>query len=316
MASPSARLLELLELLQSRPLVTGGEIADRLGIDRRTVRRYVTALEALGVPVEGQRGVGGGYRIRPGYRLPPLTLDDDEAAAVALGLALAEQRGLAGAEAALTKLTRVLPQRLATRASRLVEQATLTTPSGAVPADSATLYAIAEALRRGRSLELDYTRSDGDRRRRTLDPLGLVERNGRWYVPARDHARGDVRTFRADRIANPTIGGPAEPPPAGFDPERHVVEMLVRLPWQWRIRVTLHAPIEEIAPRLPATVAELSPTPTGTELTMRAQSLTWAASVIAGLDTDFHVIEPGELRAELRRLAARLRAAATSSEAR
>ena len=92
--TPTARLLELLELLQTQPLTTGTEIADRLGIDRRTVRRYVTALQDLGIPVEGQRGVGGGYRIRPGYRLPPLMLDDDEAVVVALGVIAAGRLGL------------------------------------------------------------------------------------------------------------------------------------------------------------------------------------------------------------------------------
>ena len=101
MLTPTARLLELLELLQARPLITGREISDRLEIDARTVRRYVEALQRLGIPVEGQRGVGGGYRIRPGYRLPPLMLTDDEAVAVALGVQAAGRLGLSGsAEAA------------------------------------------------------------------------------------------------------------------------------------------------------------------------------------------------------------------------
>src|SRR5882672_5583532 len=105
MLAPTSRLLELLELLQTRPLLTGTEIADRLAVDRRTVRRYIAALQELGIPVEGQRGVGGGYRVRPGYRLPPLMLNDDEAVAVVLGLI-----GTAGSvDGALTKILRVLP---------------------------------------------------------------------------------------------------------------------------------------------------------------------------------------------------------------
>ena len=123
MLTPTARLLELLELLQAQPLLTGGEIADRLGVDRRTARRYVAALQELGIPVEGQRGVGGGYRIRPGFRLPPLMLTDDEAVVVALGTLAAGRLGLAGSaesvDGALAKIHRVLPDGLRRRVEAL-----------------------------------------------------------------------------------------------------------------------------------------------------------------------------------------------------
>src|SRR5438874_9238950 len=119
MPTPAARLLELLELLQTKPLTTGREIADRLAIDGRTVRRYVEALQELGIPVEGERGVGGGYRLRPGYRLPPLMLTDDEATAVTFGLLVAERQGLGSADAALAKIRRVLPQTLRRRVEAL-----------------------------------------------------------------------------------------------------------------------------------------------------------------------------------------------------
>src|SRR5918994_1411419 len=123
MLTPTARLLELLELLQAQPLITGGEIADRLGVDGRTARRYVAALQELGIPIEGQRGVGGGYRIRPGYRLPPLMLDDDEAVLVALGVVAAGHLGLTSSagsvEGARTKIHRVLPDGLRRRVEAL-----------------------------------------------------------------------------------------------------------------------------------------------------------------------------------------------------
>src|SRR5436190_20124732 len=106
MPSPASRLLEVLEMLQTRPLATGREIADRLAIDGRTVRRYVATLQDLGIPVEGERGVGGGYRLRPGYRLPPLMLDEDEAVAVVLGLIAAGHQGLAAADVAQAKIRR------------------------------------------------------------------------------------------------------------------------------------------------------------------------------------------------------------------
>src|SRR5215218_1334145 len=123
MASPTSRLLELLALLQARPLTTGREIADRLGIDARTVRRYVGVLQELGIPIEGQRGVGGGYRVRPGYRLPPLMLSEDEAVVVVLGLVAARREGLDGergsVDGVLAKVHRVLPDTLRRKAEAL-----------------------------------------------------------------------------------------------------------------------------------------------------------------------------------------------------
>src|SRR5262249_22723863 len=119
---PTSRLLELLEVLQTKPLVTGRELGDRLGVDRRTVRRDVAALHRLGIPVEGERGVGGGYRLRPGYRLPPLMLTEDEATAVVLGLTASRRLALGdanGTDGALSKIHRVLPDTLRRRVEAL-----------------------------------------------------------------------------------------------------------------------------------------------------------------------------------------------------
>ena len=279
-------------------------------MSERTIRRYAVALHDLGIPVDGQPGLGGGYRLRPGVRLPPLMLSDEEAAAVVFGLVLAEQRGLGGAEGAVTKIARVFPERLMRRVDRLRTELSLSGEPDPAPASAETLLLIAEAVRRRRSLEIDYTRRDGTRRTREIDPLGLVARRGRWYVPARDRGSGDLRTFRADRITAATIAGPAEPPGPGFDPAAHVVEMLARLPWAWEIEVHLDAPVSEVAARVPATLAELEADDAGTRLKMRADSLDWVAGVLAGLGADFRVIRPDELREHLETLAARLRAGA------
>ena len=148
MASPTSRLLELLELLQARPLMTGREIADQLGIDARTARRYIGVLQELGIPVEGQRGVGGGYRIRPGYRLPPLMLGDEEAVAVVLGLLATRSDGTDGA---LAKIRRVLPTTLRRQVEALEETLGFTATTGA-PADAAAVLLLADAIRRRRRL--------------------------------------------------------------------------------------------------------------------------------------------------------------------
>jgi predicted DNA-binding transcriptional regulator YafY len=276
-------------------------------VSERTIRRYAVALHDLGIPVDGQPGLGGGYRLRPGVRLPPLMLSDEEAAAVVFGLVLAEQRGLGGAAGAVAKIARVFPERLMRRVDRLRTELSLSGEPDPAPASAETLLLIAEAVRRRRSLEVDYTRRDGTPSTRELDPLGLVARRGRWYVPARDRGSGELRTFRADRITRAAIGGPAEPPEPGFDPAAHVVEMLARLPWAWEIEVRLDAPVSEIAARVPATLAELEADDSGTRLKMRADSLDWVAGVLAGLGADFRVIRPDELREHLERLASRLR---------
>jgi predicted DNA-binding transcriptional regulator YafY len=307
---PASRLLAFLELLQNQRVVDGRAAATELGVSERTIRRYAVALHELGIPVDGQLGLGGGYGLRPGVRLPPLMLSDEEAAAVVFGLVLAEQRGLGGAERAVTKIARVFPERLMRRVERLRTELSLSGEPDPAPASAETLLLIAEAVRRRRSLEIGYTRRDGTRSTREIDPLGLVARRGRWYVPARDRGRDELRTFRADRITRATIGGPAEPPEPGFDPAAHVVEMLARLPWAWEIEVHLDAPVSEIAARVPATLAELEAEDSGTRLKMRADSLDWVAGVLAGLGADFRVIRPDELREHLETLASRLRASA------
>ena len=215
MVAPTSRLLELLELLQTQPLATGREIADRLGIDRRTVRRYVAALQALDIPVEGQRGVGGGYRIRPGYRLPPLMLTDDEAVVVALGLVAARHLGLDTAaqpvEGAATKIHRVLPDALRRQVEAL--EATLgftSRPTTGAPVAGSTVLLLADAVRRQRRVRAGYTSFEGVETRRELSPFGLVIHNGRWYLAAFDHVRDDMRTFRIDRVHGAEVsGGPA-----------------------------------------------------------------------------------------------------------
>ena len=310
MSRPASRLLAFLELLQNQRVVDGRAAAAELGVSERTIRRYAVALHDLGIPVEGQPGVGGGYRLRPGVRLPPLMLSDEEAAAVVFGLVLAEQRGLGGAEGAVTKIARVFPERLMRRVERLRTELSLSGEPDPAPASAETLLLIAEAVRRRRSLEVGYTRRDGTRSTRETDPLGLVARRGRWYVPARDRGGRELRTFRADRITRATIGGPADPPEPGLDPAAHVVEMLARLPWAWEIEVHLDAPVSEVAGRVPATLAELEADDSGTRLKMRADSLDWVAGVLAGLGADFRVIHPDELRQHLESLASRLRASA------
>ena len=318
MATPTSRLLELLELLQTQPLTTGQQIADQLGIDRRTVRRYVATLQELGIPVEGERGVGGGYRVRPGFRLPPLMLSDEEAIVVVLGLLAARRLGLdtpsESVEGALTKIHRVLPDAVRRRVEALEETLEFTTSAkiGApVPGD--TVLLLAEAIRRRKRVHMQYRTFDGEEAQRELSAHGLVVHSGRWYLAAFDHGRDDLRTFRVDRMDRARLGdGAAVDAPTDFSAVEHVSRSLARTPWQWEVTVLLHLPLEEASRRIPATLAELAETNGGTLLRMRAGSLDWMASVLAGLDCEFTIREPDELRTSVAVLAARLTAAARS----
>ena len=176
MQTPTARLLELLELLQTRPLTTGGEIADRLEIDRRTVRRYVAALQELGIPVEGQRGVGGGYRVRPGYRLPPLMLSDDEAVVVVLGLIAARrlgprQRLRLGRRRAHEDPPRASRPAAPARGGARDDARLHGLAAAGAPVTGDTVLLLADAIRRGRRVRTAYRSFAGERTRRGAEPL-------------------------------------------------------------------------------------------------------------------------------------------------
>ena len=175
MLTPTSRLLSLLELLQEQPLITGREIGERLRIGPRTVRRYIASLDALGIPVEGQRGVGGGYRIRPGYRLPPLMLSNEQAVVVAVGLLAARRLGLDGdnaaTEGALAKLHRVLPTTLRRQVESLEAAVGFTAPPLAgAPAQSEAVLELADAIGRRRRVRLTYRSHAGERSQRRVSP--------------------------------------------------------------------------------------------------------------------------------------------------
>jgi predicted DNA-binding transcriptional regulator YafY len=314
--APTSRLLELLELVQAQPRTTGREIADRLGIDRRTVRRYVTVLKSLGIPIEGERGVGGGYRLRPGYRLPPLMLSDDEAVVVVLGLAAARRLGresdAADVDGALTKIHRVLPDALRRRVEALEETLGFLTPTtSGVPVAGESLLLLADAIRRRRRVRTRYRSHQGEETQRELSAHGLVLHSGRWYLAAFDHAREDLRTFRVDRMRRIALGGSAVAPPEGFDTVAHVSLSLARVPWPWEVEVVLELPVDQAARRLPATLAELAAIDGGTLVRARVISLDWMASVLAGLDVPFTILGPDELRRSVQALAGRLADSAT-----
>jgi predicted DNA-binding transcriptional regulator YafY len=313
---PTARVLALLEILQGGGDHTVSALAGRLGVDERTVRRYAAHLADLGIPVEARRGRYGGYRLAPGYKLPPLMLTDDEALAVVLGLVAGRRSGLvtadaAAAESALAKVRRVLPPALARRLDALLSTVDFTgTARPAAPPGAEVLLALADAARRQRRVAITYTSWRGLATARDLDPYGLVFHAGRWYVTGHDHAGAAVRTFRLDRIGTVRPAEGSFVVPAGFDPTGHVLAGLAAVPYAHEIAVVLRTTMAEAARRIPPTIGALEPVDGGVRFTGRAERLDGAAQLLAGLGWDFTVERPAELRDAVRALAARLAASA------
>jgi predicted DNA-binding transcriptional regulator YafY len=328
MARPTANVLILLELLQSGGIRTVAELAGRLGVDERTVRRYVEHLIDLDVPVESVRGRYGGYRLAAGYRLPPLMLSDEEALAVLLGLIAGRRTGLATAtgtasETATAKIRRILPERLARRLDAVLAALAFTATPGEFPApQTAVLLCVADAVRHHRPVSIRYTAADGRPSERTLHPYGLVAHSGRWYVTGADPGIGEDRTFRLDRIAGArTLPGSFEPP-AGPDPAERLVSGLARAPYRHEVVLRLQGTAEQIRARLPASVATIEeprPAP-GAEpetgpwirVRLRAERLDWLPAVLASLDRPFVIERPDELRGLVTALAGRLAASAAN----
>ncbi|MCP9947587.1 helix-turn-helix transcriptional regulator [Actinomadura madurae] len=307
---PTTRVLAMLELLQANQRIGGAELARRLGVDERTVRRYAARLEDLGVPVTAERGRHGGYRLMPGYKLPPLMLTDDEATAVVLGLLAGRRIGLAGqaTESALAKVERVLPAALRDRVQALRDTLGFTAPArdaaarGAAP-DTGAVLTLAAAARERRRVRLRYRSFRGADTERDLDPYGLVFHSGRWYVTGHDHRSGEIRTFRIDRVASAEPGTARFEPPAGLDPVQHVTRSLAAVPYAHEVEVLLETTIAEARRRIPAATATLAEDAGGVLLTTRAERLDGMARMLAGLGFPFVIRRPGELRGHVRDLA-------------
>jgi predicted DNA-binding transcriptional regulator YafY len=308
----SSRLLTLLSLLQARRDWPGGELAHRLEVSGRTIRRDVERLRGLGYPVESLTGPAGGYRLRAGTAMPPLLLDDEEAIAIAVGLRTAARASVTGIEEtsvrALVKLEQVLPAHLRRRV-RALQSATTTLPAGGPTVDPQTLTVIAAACRDFECVRFAYRGRDGVASRREAEPHSLVNLGRRWYLVAWDRARRDWRTFRVDRLRGPASTGVRFTPrdlPAK-DPASYVSQSLSAAPNRYEARVTLHAPADTIRKRVPAywgTIESLDDE--RCEYRTGDDDLDWLAVRVAMLGVDFDVHEPPELAEHLLLLARRL----------
>lgn len=317
MPRPTARVLALLELLQSGGTRTVGDLANRLGVDERTVRRYVAHLLELDVPVESVRGRYGGYRLGPAHRLPPLMLTDDEAVAVLVGLVSGPQAGAGAsrtaAESATAKIRRVLPTPLAARLGALHDTAHFPGLSHPGPAaGSDVLLLVAEAARERRTLAIVHAGRNGRITERTVQPYGLVAHAGHWYLTGHDTLTQAIRTFRLDRVTSAKLGSVTFTVPANFRPQDQVLSALAQTPWRYLVSVKVHADPDAIQSRLPLGLAAITPLTDEegwTRVEIRAEQLDWVPGVLATLDADLVIEGPDELRGRVLTLAQRLLAA-------
>ncbi|ETK34247.1 helix-turn-helix transcriptional regulator [Microbispora sp. ATCC PTA-5024] len=303
MANTSTRTLRLLSLLQTHRYWPGTQLAERLGVSLRTLRRDVDRLRRLGYPVEAQRGVDGGYQLAAGAALPPLVIDDEEAVALAVGLQAAAQGAVEGiAESSvrvLAKVAQVMPARL----RRQVEAVrAMTVPAGwngpaGAGVDPGVLTMVALACRDSEQLRFSYTAADGRNTDRHVEPHRLVCLGRRWYLVAYDLTRHDWRSFRVDRLTAPNGAGsrfrPRELPAA--DAAEFVRAGLDNLPRPYRVEVLVDAPAATVRERIGrwSTVEEVDAEHCRVRIT--ADSLDWPTLALGVLGADFHVLNPPEL---------------------
>ena len=313
MPDPTSRMLRLLTLLQTHRFWPGTELADRLEISPRTLRRDIDRLRELGYPVDATRGAAGGYRLQAGSDLPPLLLDDDEALAIAVGLRTAAGGSIAGIEEtsvrALAKLEQVLPARLRRRVNTLQ---TVTVPlafAAGETVDPQTLTILAQACRDSERLQFDYRRRDGESATRAVEPHRLVSVGRRWYLVAWDVHRADWRTFRLDRLTAPRTSGARFNPRAlpAEDAAAFVRRSLQSIPTRYEAAVTVAAPAAAVAERTRPFGGRVEPIDgERCRLRMGGDSLPWLAAGIALLECDFELHGPPELVDWLRGLQRRL----------
>jgi predicted DNA-binding transcriptional regulator YafY len=319
MYHPTTRVLTVLELLQAHESISGPKLAARLEVNIRTVRHYITLLQDLGIPIEAERGRQGGYRLRPGFKLPPLMFTEDEALALTLGLLAARRMGLAEAapavEGALAKVERVMPATLRARMEAVQETLVLDVPPPYATPASSTLLTFSVATQQRRRIRMRYRAWDDRETERAFDPYGVVHYDGRWFAVGYCHLRAGLRMFRLDRVQRAEIGERSFERPDDFDSLAYVVASLASAPGAWAVEVLLETTLDLARQRVPATMARLESAPGGVLLRCHVQDLDWVAGFLAGLCLPMRVHQPPELRDSMLRLAERIARAAAEEEA-
>lgn len=318
MYHPSTRLLTILELLQTRAHWSGEELAHRLEVEPRTVRRYIVMLQEMGMPVEGVRGPGGGYRLRPGFKLPPLLFTEEEATAVVLGLLctpwLEVDLSSMSVEGALAKVYRVLPLKGRARLQAISSHMILSPHRQETRPDAALLVGISEAIQERRRVAIEYTSYHNEITQRQIEPYGIAGWNGHWYVVGRCCLRQEPRMFRMDRVRNVQFLAETFERVEDFDCRDFVIKRLATIPATWSIEVIFQAELYAVQRKIPASHGTLTATPEGILFQTHHAHLPSMARYLIGLDLPFTIRQPPELRQTLLQLAEQLICIATHEE--
>ncbi|SEH79970.1 Predicted DNA-binding transcriptional regulator YafY, contains an HTH and WYL domains [Rheinheimera pacifica] len=310
MSGPTIRVLSLLELLQSHGRLSGTELAARLGVDKRTVRRYIQALEQLGIPVTTEQGCDGGYMLVAGFKLPPMMFTNDETLALSLGLLAAHNLNLADTQVAISsvqaKLERVMPAKLKSRARAIADNIKVILPASDTETSGQHLAPLLDALEQQRSVTIRYASYQQAPVFRQVDPYGLLFRSGRWYMSGYCHLRQELRTFRLDRLQQIELLQQCFNRPANFDTAEHFTSSLYGMPGNLDVQVMLHTDKHTAAQAMGETASMLKPQAEGLLLSTRTDSCYCLAQWLSQLPFDFSIIEPPELKLALKQQAERL----------
>ena len=309
---PTSRVLTVLELLQTYGQMNGGELAGRLEVDARTVRRYVTTLQDMGVPIESESGRYGGYALRPGYKLPPLMFSDDEVLVLTLGLLMARQSGLTDAgiavESALAKIERVLPYGLRERL-RALQEATLMNQGAtndAPPVNSQTIAALSVASQQKRQVRLRYATPENTTER-IFDAYAVIRHDEYWYTVGYCHLREGLRVFRLDRVEMLNLLTTTFTSPEDFHALEYMLDSFGAIPDRWEIDVLLSLPLEEARRRIPRPLATLVQDGEFVHLHAIMPDLHEFARTLITLGCPLKILNPPELRETFLQIADELR---------
>lgn len=310
MTGPTTRVLALLELLQSHKRLNGSEIAQLLGVDKRTVRRYIRALEDLGIPVTTEQGPHGGYMLVAGFKLPPMMFTHEETLALSLGLLAAKTLQLTDASPALTsvqaKLERVMPEHIQARARSITQHTSLLLPDTGLPQEQGLLLRLMEAIESQRRVQVVYIGKDKSGLERELDPYGMFYRLGHWYIGGFCHLRQALRTFRLDRLAGVELLKTQFERPTNYNAAEQFNQSLCNMPGNLEVRVLLHTELDTATKELGSSASILKPEGDSVYIETMVDSTYWFAWWLARLPFDFTIISPDSLKQALRERAEKL----------
>jgi predicted DNA-binding transcriptional regulator YafY len=310
MYHPTTRVLAVLELLQTHRRLTGIEMAQRLEVNIRTLRRYITILQDLGIPIIAQRGRYGAYELGVGHKLPPMLFTNTEALSIALGLHSVQYLGLPeiapAIESARAKLERVLPLELRDPFRALAKAVTLDWSKGQMPLSSEIILTLSNAVHLRRRTHLLYLSGEGEETEREFDPYGLAYHQGKWYVVGWCGLRQDLRSFRLDRMKQVDLTETVFEPPEEFDAMAYVVQAIATLPRQYAFEIKLLADFASVEDEIMDVLGIIEPLNDGRVLHGSTDDLEWLARQLARFSFDFVVLEPEGLRIALRHLAEKL----------